>query len=144
MRAPEALLQSNQGKTKRQGASVKRDRRDNIVQQPTSPPSWIFENSAWRMAGTHLLHNSTNGTLHQATLTEPMMEPNGITKGALPPVPAPTPALAPVSAPVPVSAPPPTTVPVLPDNMNAMVPLGAVIHRMTNDAFAELSNLSET
>lgn len=73
-----------------------------------------------------------------------MMEPNGITKGALPLVPTPTPAPAPVPAPVPVSAPPPATVPVLPDNMNAMVPLGAVIHRMTNDAFAELSNLSET
>ncbi|OAQ23714.1 MED14-domain-containing protein [Linnemannia elongata AG-77] len=96
------------------------------------------------MAGTHLLHNSTNGTLHQPTLTEPTMEPNGITKGALPPVPAPTPAPALVSAPMPISAPPPATVPVLPDNMNAMVPLGAVIHRMTNDAFAELSNLSET
>ncbi|KAF9902525.1 mediator complex subunit [Linnemannia zychae] len=72
------------------------------------------------------------------------MEPNGITKGTLPPMSVPTPTPVPVAAPVPVSAPPPATVPVLPDNLNAMIPLGAVIHRMTNDAFAELSNLSET
>ncbi|KAF9920382.1 mediator complex subunit, partial [Linnemannia zychae] len=68
------------------------------------------------------------------------MEPNGITKGALPPMSVPT--SAPASTPV--SASPPTNVPVLPDNMNSMIPLGAIIHRMTNDAFAELSNLSET
>ncbi|KAF9096039.1 mediator complex subunit [Mortierella sp. AD031] len=75
------------------------------------------------------------------------MEPNGVTKGALLPMPEPTPVPAPAPVPVPpvpASAPPPATVPVLPDNMNAMVPIGAIIHRMTNDAYAELSNLSET
>ncbi|KAF9964409.1 mediator complex subunit, partial [Mortierella alpina] len=46
-------------------------------------------------------------------------------------------------APVPVPAPVPTSTPVLPDNMNGMVPLGAIIHRMTNEAFSDLSNLSE-
>ncbi|KAF9950506.1 mediator complex subunit, partial [Mortierella alpina] len=46
-------------------------------------------------------------------------------------------------APAPAPAPVPTSTPVLPDNMNGMVPLGALIHRMTNEAFSDLSNLSE-
>ncbi|KAF9431947.1 mediator complex subunit [Entomortierella beljakovae] len=36
-----------------------------------------------------------------------------------------------------------TTVPVLPQNMAGMVPLSAIIHRMTNEAFSDLSNLSD-
>ncbi|KAF9927092.1 mediator complex subunit [Mortierella alpina] len=85
------------------------------------------------MAGMHSIPTSANGTLHETTLTDVKMEPNGNAKGATPPMPAPVPAPAPV----------PTSTPVLPDNMNGMVPLGAVIHRMTNEAFSDLSNLSE-
>ncbi|KAG0349716.1 mediator complex subunit [Podila minutissima] len=39
--------------------------------------------------------------------------------------------------------PPSPAPPVLPQNMNGMVSLGAIIHRMTNEAFADLSNTSE-
>ncbi|KAF9557662.1 mediator complex subunit [Mortierella alpina] len=85
------------------------------------------------MAGMHSIPSSANGTLHETNLTDVKMEPNGTAKGATPPMPAPVPAPAPV----------PTSTPVLPDNMNGMVPLRAIIHRMTNEAFSDLSNLSE-
>ncbi|KAF9574476.1 hypothetical protein BGW38_008315, partial [Lunasporangiospora selenospora] len=45
-----------------------------------------------------------------------------------------------VNAPIPVA---PAPVPVLPPNLNGMVSLSAIIHRMSNEAFADLSNLSE-
>ncbi|KAF9427883.1 mediator complex subunit [Podila epigama] len=38
---------------------------------------------------------------------------------------------------------PTPTPPMLPQNLNGMVSLGAIIHRMSNEAFADLSNLSE-
>ncbi|KAF9188419.1 mediator complex subunit, partial [Haplosporangium sp. Z 11] len=69
------------------------------------------------------------------------MEPNGTVKGASSPMPAH--ATVPAPVPLPAPTPVPASVPVLPDNMNAMVPLGAIIHRMANEAFADLSNLSE-
>lgn len=79
------------------------------------------------MAGTHLFQSAANGIPAQTTLTESKMEPNGISKGVSPP------SSAAAHAPLPV----------LPQNMAGMVPLGAIIHRMTNEAFSDLSNLSE-
>ncbi|KAI7823767.1 mediator complex subunit MED14-domain-containing protein [Gamsiella multidivaricata] len=61
------------------------------------------------------------------------MEPNGTAKGTSPPLPVPAPA----------SSSMPAVVPTLPQNMAGMVPLSAIIHRMTNEAFADLSNLSD-
>ncbi|KAF9345440.1 mediator complex subunit, partial [Mortierella sp. AD094] len=60
------------------------------------------------------------------------MEPNGTAKGASPPMATPT-----------SSASVPPAVPVLPQNMAGMVPISAIIHRMTNEAFSDLSNLSD-
>ncbi|KAF9350006.1 mediator complex subunit [Mortierella sp. NVP85] len=67
-------------------------------------------------------------------MNEVKMEPNGTVKGTSPP----TTASASSS-----SSSAPASVPVLPQNMAGMVPLGAIIHRMTNEAFADLSNLSD-
>ncbi|KAG0196968.1 mediator complex subunit [Mortierella sp. GBA30] len=56
------------------------------------------------------------------------MEPNGTAKGAPPSMPQPAPS---------------ASVPTLPENMQGVVPLGAIIHRMANEAFSDLSNMSE-
>ncbi|KAI1318365.1 mediator complex subunit [Mortierella claussenii] len=37
----------------------------------------------------------------------------------------------------------PASMPTLPQNMAGMVPLSAIVHRMTNEAFSDLSNLSD-
>ncbi|KAG0317244.1 mediator complex subunit [Dissophora globulifera] len=63
------------------------------------------------------------------------MEPNGATKGVSLPTASAPPAASSASA--------PEVVPVLPQNMAGMVPLSAIIHRITNEAFADLTNLSE-
>ncbi|KAF9095809.1 mediator complex subunit [Mortierella sp. AM989] len=84
------------------------------------------------MAGTHPIHSSANGIPAETHLTEAKMEPNGTAKGASSPM-----ATASSSTSVPAS------VPVLPQNMAGMVPLNAIIHRMTNETFSDLSNLSD-
>ncbi|KAG0245694.1 mediator complex subunit [Mortierella sp. GBA43] len=84
----------------------------------------------------HPVQSSTNGISAETTLNEVKMEPNGtVVKGTSPSMPAP---VSSSSAPA-TSAP----IPVLPQNMAGMVPLGAIIHRITNEAFSDLSNLSD-
>ena len=85
------------------------------------------------MAGTHHMHSSANGIPADNILLEVKMEANGTAKGLSPPM----------LAPAPSSASAPEPLPVLPQNMAGMVPLSAIIHRMTNEAFSDLSNLSE-
>ena len=110
-----------------------------------------------RMAGTELMHarsQSMNGIHHDSVIPEIRMEqPNGTVKGHahshshLPPslpVSRPVNNMPSTSAITTATEPPQTpTPPVLPQNMNGMVSLGAIIHRMTNEAFADLSNTSE-
>ncbi|KAF8924865.1 mediator complex subunit [Dissophora ornata] len=79
------------------------------------------------------MHSSANGIPAENILPEVKMEPNGTAKGMSPPMSAPAPSSASASEPLPV----------LPQNMAGMVPLSAIIHRMTNEAFSDLSNLSE-
>ncbi|KAG0050123.1 mediator complex subunit [Gryganskiella cystojenkinii] len=69
-----------------------------------------------------------------------MDQPNGPIKGL--PVPVPVVAPAPTSS-RPTAANTVPVTPVLPQNTNGMVPLGAIIHRLSNEAFSDLSNLSE-
>ncbi|KAF9207387.1 mediator complex subunit [Haplosporangium sp. Z 27] len=85
------------------------------------------------MAGTHPIHSSTNGISAESHLTEVKMEPNGTVKGI--PQAMATPSSSSTSV--------PTAVPVLPQNMAGMVPISAIIHRMTNETFSDLSNLSD-
>ncbi|GJJ75588.1 mediator of RNA polymerase II transcription subunit 14 [Entomortierella parvispora] len=86
------------------------------------------------MAGMHPTHStslSSNGPLTDSSvLIESPMDPSGTMK-ATPASSRPT-----VANTVPVT-------PVLEPNVNGMVPMSAIIHRMSNEAFSDLSNLSE-
>ncbi|KAG0087513.1 mediator complex subunit [Podila epicladia] len=110
------------------------------------------------MAGTELMHarsQSMNG-IHHDTVISPevkLEQPNGTVKGHahshshnLQPssmsMSRPN-NMPPASTNTTATEPPSPSPPVLPQNMNGMVSLGAIIHRMTNEAFADLSNTSE-
>ncbi|KAF9911460.1 mediator complex subunit [Lobosporangium transversale] len=86
------------------------------------------------MAGTHSVHTVANGMPTDTSLTEAKMEPNGIVKGA---------SQTNVASTSSASSSLVIATPVLPRNLAGMVPLGAIIHRMTNEAFSDLSNLSD-
>jgi hypothetical protein len=85
------------------------------------------------MAGMHPTHSRTlsaNGHPTDSTVAESAMEPNGTTKGQ----PTSSRSTATNTA---------NIAPALPPNMNGMVQMSAIIHRMSNEAFSDLSNLSE-
>ncbi|KAI9233711.1 MAG: mediator complex subunit MED14-domain-containing protein [Podila humilis] len=103
------------------------------------------------MAGTELMHarsQSMNGIHHDSVIPEIKMEqPNGTVKGHAHslshPVSRPTNNMPSTSTIITAEPPQTPAPPVLPQSMNGMVSLGAIIHRMTNEAFADLSNTSE-
>lgn len=104
----------------------------------------------------HARSQSMNG-IHHDTVISPevkLEQPNGTVKGHahshshnLQPssmsVSRPNNNMPPTSTITTATEPPASAPPVLPQNMNGMVSLGAIIHRMTNEAFADLSNTSE-